>query len=351
VTAGFFFRTCMGLTAAILLTVATHSAAAYTPPGKTPVVGSLRFAGDPDTDRFAVKLQGEWNTLPLMSAFVMPGEELLLETVAPESEITVHAVAGTTTRRGETLWCWRAPDAPGLHPLIITDGVTGRNMCIQVFVLTPYSGERLLNGYRIGRYERLPLKGDAAYNMPEGLIEVTPENKNTLVSPHFRLEQFLCKQSSAYPKYIALRPALLQKLEALQASYSERFRKPVTLHVMSAYRTPHYNAGIGNTTRYSRHLYGDAADVFVDGDGNDVMDDLDENGRVDVHDAGLLFGLVEELDGDHEHRAGGLGIYGRRPNHGPFVHVDTRGTSAPRWGDDRGTRWLRAYQASRLAEE
>lgn len=36
-----------------------------------------------------------------------------------------------------------------------------------------------------------------------------------------------------------------------------------TFCVMSGYRTPYYNKAIGNV-RYSRHLWGDAADIFID---------------------------------------------------------------------------------------
>ena len=41
-----------------------------------------------------------------------------------------------------------------------------------------------------------------------------------------------------------------------------------TFRILSGYRTPFYNRSIGNETHYSRHVYGDAADIYVDEDGD-----------------------------------------------------------------------------------
>ena len=103
---------------------------------------------------------------------------------------------------------------------------------------------------------------------------------------------------------------------------------------MSGFRTPRYNAlGVGaegGRARASRHMYGDAADVFVDADGNGRMDDLDRDGRVTVKDARLLLAVAEEVEASHPEFVGGLSAYPANAAHGPFVHVDVRGTRA-RW--------------------
>jgi uncharacterized protein YcbK (DUF882 family) len=116
---------------------------------------------------------------------------------------------------------------------------------------------------------------------------------------------------------------------------NERGIETQTFTVMSAFRTPFYNRAIGNTTLYSRHLFGDAADIYIDRQGRGWMDDLTGTGVVDVRDARVLFDLVEDLhQGDGEfHLAfnGGMGLYRPRPGvHPPFIHVDTRGHRA-RW--------------------
>ena len=111
-----------------------------------------------------------------------------------------------------------------------------------------------------------------------------------------------------------------------------------TFRIMSGYRTPYYNRRVGNETSYSRHVYGDAADIYVDEDGDGRMDDLDRDGRVTLGDARVLARVVESMSdrwGDDRFE-GGLGFYGATRSHGPFVHVDTRGWRA-RWGPQAGT--------------
>ncbi|MCG6988905.1 MAG: hypothetical protein LJF06_12095 [Gemmatimonadetes bacterium] len=99
---------------------------------------------------------------------------------------------------------------------------------------------------------------------------------------------------------------------------------------MSGFRTPAYNAAIGNQTVYSRHLWGDAAAVYVDADGNGVMDDLNGDGRSDVQDARVLAGWIDQAVRKVPLVPGGLAAYRRTAAHGPFVHVDARGFRA-RW--------------------
>jgi uncharacterized protein YcbK (DUF882 family) len=99
-----------------------------------------------------------------------------------------------------------------------------------------------------------------------------------------------------------------------------------TLRVMSGYRTPTYNKAIGNVA-YSMHLWGAAADVFVETDFNG-------DGRIDRHDAEVFAQLVDATDRERDDKplpAGGLGAYGATAAHGPFVHIDVRPSHA-RWG-------------------
>ena len=68
----------------------------------------------------------------------------------------------------------------------------------------------------------------------------------------------------------------------------------------------------------------------MDADGDGRMDDLDEDGRVTVKDAQWLARVAASVEADHPAVTGGIGIYRANAVHGPFVHVDTRGTPA-RW--------------------
>ncbi len=103
--------------------------------------------------------------------------------------------------------------------------------------------------------------------------------------------------------------------------------------VMSGFRTPQYNANGGNTggrASLSRHMYGDAADVWIDNDGDGRMDDLNRDGRVDMRDSQVMAAAVDRVERAHPDLVGGVGVYPTGPGHGPFTHIDARGYRA-RW--------------------
>lgn len=285
--------------------------------------------------RFALKFKDEVSPYALMSTFVLPGEQLDVEAVFTEQQpaaLEASVEAGELVRLGPDRWRWTAPAEPGVHCLTVREAGAAEGTCLNAFVMAPYRGEEALNGYRIGRYEPTPLEGKATYARPAGLVEVTRANLGTWVSPHFRLAQFVGKQQSDYPKYLVLRTRLLLKLESVLEELDTRGVDADTLFVMSGYRTPFYNAAIGNRTTYSRHSYGDAADVFVDRDDDGRMDDINRDGKSDLGDALLIYGMVESLAEStwFQPFEGGLGIYPPNPRFGPMVHLDTRGERA-RW--------------------
>lgn len=172
-----------------------------------------------------------------------------------------------------------------------------------------------------------------AYQNPTGFIEVTPETQDTPVSEHFRVRDFLTKgQVGIWPKYLVLREELVDKLELVIADMTSRGIAVRRMTVMSGFRTPQYNGPGGDgRSGVSRHMYGDAADVFVDNDNNGRMDDLNRDGKVDHRDARVILESVERIERRHPELAGGVGIYRANSAHGPFAHVDVRGWRA-RWG-------------------
>jgi len=243
---------------------------------------------------------------------------------APVSTFTALPGERVSLEAFDRRWTWTAPDEPGLYSIQVASSDARDSLTIQAFVLVPYARLRgeYLNGYRIGQYPARAVR--AIYRPPPGFIEVTRANENTLVSPHFRLKQFVCKQSGGYPKYIVLNEALVQRLEELLALANQSGYRATTFHVMSGYRTPAYNRAIGNVA-YSRHTWGSAADIFIDDDGDGRMDDLNGDGRSDTRDAEVLYRLFNEAQS-----GGGLGKYAPTSSHGPFVHVDLRDRTA-RW--------------------
>ena len=63
----------------------------------------------------------------------------------------------------------------------------------------------------------------------------------------------------------------------------------------------------------------------------DWMSDLNRDGRIDTGDAKVLAQAAENVEREHPDLTGGVGIYRATAAHGPFVHIDVRGTRA-RWG-------------------
>lgn len=235
-----------------------------------------------------------------------------------------------------------APQQPGVYKLAVQLDKARRQVDdFSIITLVPFSNKRsgriglyYLGSWPFERGGRPPRPG---YANPSGFIEVTQQNENTQVSEHFKLRDFLTKtQHNVWPKYLLLNPKLLDKLE-LTIAELERTGHPVrNMHVMSGFRTPDYNYTGGNTqgrANLSRHMYGDASDVFVDNDGNGVMDDLNHDGRLDIRDSLLVQQAVERVEHDHPELVGGVGVYPACCGHGPFTHIDVRGYRA-RW---RGT--------------
>jgi len=279
-----------------------------------------------------VLVNGEPALYETAFAAVMPGARVVLD--APIGHgLALRAADGSETRGFGRLE-WHAPFEPGYYPLqVIPEG--GSTIRLQLFVMVPawQMREGQLNGYEIGTYPLEPLEGKEIYERPEGFIEVREAQRWIPVSPHFTLGQFLSKQESGWPKYMLLRPRLLIKLERLLEAVNARGIAANSLHIMSGYRTPAYNARLGNV-EYSRHLWGGAADVYIDAAPIDLrMDDLSGDGRSDRRDAAHLFDIAAEL-GERPavpRLIGGVGEYGATAAHGPFVHVDVRGFKA-RWG-------------------
>jgi hypothetical protein len=272
-----------------------------------------------------------WNAF---SFSVMPGQVHDLEVHMNAGQpVEVTASAGELNRVGPMEWNWRAPAQPG--PLTIAIRPENADAAIlHVFVKVPLAtvADGYLNGYRLGTYPDSPLRNNPIYLPPPGLIEVHPYMLDLPVSPHFTLGQFLCKQQpDHWPKYMVLRESLIAKLEFILAEVNQRGIRTDSFFIMSGYRTPWYNQTIGNVP-YSRHIWGGAADIFIDTTGDGRMDDLDNDDQIDRHDARILLSIINDLyeTGRLERLRGGLGLYGPRPHRGPFVHVDTRGQEA-RW--------------------
>jgi len=267
----------------------------------------------------------------VLAVFAEPGESLTFETSTQTRLNAGDSEQGALSRRHR----FTVPQASGLTPVTLTAS-DGETMTLNVLVMTRASGDAV-GGYHLGSWPAEPYRGEDAYLAPTHFVEGSGDLFDLPVSPHFTLGQFLCKQGAGGTRYLIVSERLILKLErVLEAANAQGWRAD-SFTVMSGFRTPAYNAGIGNG-QYSRHIYGGAADIYIDADGDGTMDDLNADGRIDRADAAALFDLVERLAGqpDFAPYLGGLGEYGATAYRPPFVHVDERGWRA-RWGRRAGS--------------
>lgn len=265
-----------------------------------------------------------------------PGETLEVPENLPQgAQVELQPTQGTA---GGSAAPGTASQNPGVWNVVLKMADALRPASdVSVITLVPLTAKEngRIGTYRVGSW---PFERGGApkpvYEPPPGLVKVTPENMNLWVSEHIQLKDFMTKgQVDVWPKYVALQPKVLDKVE-LTIQELEKMGHPVkNIFVVSAFRTPEYNAGGGNTQgrgALSRHMYGDAVDWCVDNDGNGRMDDLNGDGRVTVADAKVIGEAAERVERAHPEMIGGIGIYSPTGAHSGFVHLDTRGFRA-RW--------------------
>ena len=318
-------------TSSSLASVPTTSAPATTTTHTETAVTHDGF--DADATPFALRFGDEDVRYALQGVFALPGEQVTIEAPGADASWSAEADGGELEPAGDGRWTWRAPERTGAATLVVKNA-DGATTTLHAFVMVPYGEMRQgkVRGYAVGAYPEPHGKYAARQARPRGFVQVDASTEDLEVSPHFKLSQFVCKSGEGYPKYIVLQPTLLVRLENLLATVNESGLQAHGFTVMSAYRTPQYNRAIGNTTTFTRHQYGDAADIYIDEDHDGRMDDLNHDGRHDKQDAQVLSHYAEITEGTPAAGGldGGLAAYAPSESHGPFVHVDTRGYQA-RW--------------------
>jgi len=251
--------------------------------------------------------------------------KLLARFVSPPRAISISSIAGSLNYTSKAL--------PAVQE------VAGASRLGRFSLITMRSFREKISGsvgpYRIGYYpEENGRARSEAYENPEGFIEVTPENQDMRVSEHFRLRDFLTHdQAAVWPKYLVLREPLVDKLELVIQDLEDRGIPVRNVQVLSGFRTPQYNLALGDGSgraRDSRHQFGDAADIYIDSNRDGRMDDLNGDGRVNVRDTRIILAAVERVERTYPDLVGGTGLYHATGAHGPFAHIDVRGSRA-RW--------------------
>lgn len=183
---------------------------------------------------------------------------------------------------------------------------------------------------------------------PDFFYKVTAQNKNFKISPNYTLGDFSLDYpwfSLGLPQYIALDYNLVKKLEELQALLERegyRFKK---FKFIYGFRPPSFNLGNPLLSKdeenlkapFSMHQYGRAADIIIDNNNDNVMDDLNNDGKIDINDARVIMKYVDQLDrkykAENSPLVGGAGDYSHHDFKGrvqsPYVHIDVRGFVSP----------------------
>lgn len=272
--------------------------------------------------------------------------KLLARFIAPPHSMAIPILSGNLTYTMKAL--------PAIQE------VAGASALGRFSLITMRSfGEKIagsVGSYRVGFWpeEKGRLAKSDAYENPEGFIEVTPANQETRISEHFRLRDFLTHdQHDVWPKYLVLREPLIDKLELVISDLQDHGIPARNVEVLSGFRTPDYNQALGDESgrsRDSRHQFGDAADIVIDSNGDGRMDDLNHDGRIDFRDARVVLAAVERVEAKYPDLVGGVGLYHSNGSHGPFAHIDVRGSRA-RWvyGARRATsrRHVRSSKSSK----
>jgi hypothetical protein len=275
----------------------------------------------------------------LRASLSQPGQPVDTSDHTTDTIATELRVASQASDTGSIV----APTRAGIWALAIKVGAALKPVTdFSVITVRPFSEKQRgrIGLYYIGSWPGEKGRARRGYAIPSGFIEVTRANQDVYVSDHFRLRDFLTHdQGDVWPKYIVLELKLVDKLELVLSDLEAHGYNPAGVHVLSGFRTPQYNVSGGDPTgraALSRHMYGDAADIFLDNDGNGVMDDLNHDRRVNIRDSQVILAAVDRVEREHPELIGGAGVYVAASGHGPFIHIDTRGFRA-RWvgtGDD-----------------
>ncbi len=332
----------IGWTASILLARSGRLAGATAATATAAMAAALTNADAPSaayvTDAALTALSGELRGASgkLQAKIRVAGASLTADSVAGgaplRAEIPDSSGSDVAPRAG--IWHVAAAIGNALKPIANFSLITLRprsdkqNGRVGLYYIGNWPGES-------GGAVRAPSKAPSArYQPPSGFIEVTPQNADTRVSEHFKLRDFLTHdQPNVWPKYLVLELRNVDKLELVLSDLESHGIDISGVTVMSGFRTPQYNRGGGNTAGragLSRHMYGDAADIFIDSNHDGVMDDLDHDGKVDIGDARVVLQAVDRVEAAHPELVGGAGVYPAEAGHGPFIHIDSRGYRA-RW--------------------
>lgn len=286
---------------------------------------SISSDPEPSGPLFCLVMNGKALPEHRYAVVVQPGEQIEFYLSEIEDTVLWKTDAGEPRESENRNFIWTAPRSHGVTHLTVE-----YNNKTEIYsLLLPVDGRRWrttsLNSFPIGSYG----SGNRRSEIPEYFFELTSGNSGTRLSTHQTLSDYLCHIEGNYPQYIALDLDIVDKIEIALAMVSQEYLEPVNVVFISGFRTPEYNLAIGNITEESLHLYGAAADIWFEAfPSNNLIDDLDRNKRIDVQDGEYIVNVFRRAEALGLTAVGGVSAYRWNMSHGPFVHVDTRGSFA-----------------------
>ena len=270
--------------------------------------------------------------LKTFSVFVLPREEIKISIAQEDRDQMYQIELGGKIYESSSSFTWQAHAESGHYQAVIKEknsDDSASEIKINVFVLHPYQEKKgqYLENFRIGNYPEIPADKRKHYSKPKGFLKIDESLLELKLTPHFTMNQFLTRQSEKLPQFIAIQESLLLKLEFFLEEVNKAGYAAETFGIVSMYRSPYFNKKLGNNTDFSRHLFGDAADIYIDNSGDEWMDDLNADGNSTRADADILYNLAVKFDQKEEFAQlqGGLSSYKGNGVRGPFLHIDTRG--------------------------
>lgn len=196
--------------------------------------------------------------------------------------------------------------------------------------------------YIIGKYPVIPKSGKTfyfkeRYTHPKYFFIWDASLENFPISKNMVYSDLVIKPDAEKPDQP--RPPRATKVFTLSYETLINFDKIIDITkqntnfkkvtILSYYRTPEYNRSIGASS-FSRHIYGDGIDWFIDENPlNDEMDDLNQDGKITKEDGKPFVQAIIDLVGERKIDPCGTGVYFTKK--GASLHYDSRGHLA-RWG-------------------
>ena len=316
-------------------------------------------AGDGETSLVML-----WNGLRINADYaailVPPGSDQVLSFAGAGLAADVKALscsgAGKCAGGGGSVF-FNAPEMPGNYELKVKLEVkparTGHGpgsvasagdpgiKKITIACLVGYPSSMLRDGYlldfELGEYPTASERSAADRRLPPPYFYyLDREVLGRFISENIRLGDLGYDGRAPLPQYFALDYELVRKLDLLHSEL-QKLGLPSRFHFIGGgFISPKSNkvrtSKNSAAANQSRHMWGEAVDFIIDESPRDeIMDDMNEDGVIDVRDAFVVRDILTELEESSRCKPGGIGVYAPPRNSQIQLHVDVRGAPI-RWG-------------------